>query len=149
MSADPFTAALNIGNSLIERIWPDPSVRAEERRKLAELAQKGDIARLNAHVELMAGQLKINAAEAQHKSVFVAGWRPFIGWCGGAALAYQFVLYPLLIWAWALCGPDGVEPPPVMETGALFSLITGMLGIGAMRSVDKRGGVQTDAISRK
>lgn len=148
MSADPITAALNIGNSLIERIWPDPGVRAKERRKLAELAQQGDLAQLNSQVELMAGQLKVNAAEAQHKSVFVAGWRPFIGWCGGAAMAYQFVLYPLLIWVWAIAGAEG-DPPPVMDTGALFSLITGMLGIGAMRSHDKRAGVQTDSIGGK
>lgn len=149
MSADPITAALNIGNSLIERIWPDPGVQAEEKRKLAELAQEGDLARLNAHVELMTGQLKVNAAEAQHKSVFVAGWRPWIGWVGGMALAYQFVVYPPLLWAWAIWGPAGVEPPPVMETGALFSIVTGMLGIGAMRSHDKARGTQTDSIRGK
>jgi len=151
MSFDPISAAFDLGKTAIERIWPDPVKRAEEMRKLNELKQKGDLAELNAHVQLMLGQLKVNAAEASHKSIFVAGWRPFIGWCGGVALAYQFVLYPLLMWGWAIAQakgivPTGIEAPPVLNTGALFSVITGMLGIGAMRSYDKRNGTQTDKI---
>jgi hypothetical protein len=151
MSFDPMTALFDIGKSAIERIWPDPIKRAGEMRKLEELRQKGDSEELNAHVQLMLGQLKVNAAEAQHKSVFVAGWRPWIGWVGGMAMAYQFVLYPILLWAWALLKIKGVVPaeaeaPPVLDTGALFSIVTGMLGIGAMRSHDKRYGVQTDSL---
>lgn len=146
MSLDPLTAALDAGKFIAERIWPDPAKQAEEMYKLEQLHQEGDLVRLEAHVRLLAGQLEVNKAEAQHKSVFVAGWRPWIGWVGGVALAYQFVLYPLLIWGWAFWGPDNVSPPPVMDTGALFSLITGMLGIGAMRSHDKRHKVQTDSI---
>ena len=151
MPIDPLTAIFELGKSTIDKIWPDPIKRAEELRKLEELHQKGDLAELNAHVQLMLGQLRVNEAEAKHKSIFVAGWRPFIGWTGGAAMAWQFVIYPILLWVWALLGamnkiPPGVEPPPVLETGALFTVVTGMLGIGAMRSFDKRGGVQTDRI---
>lgn len=145
---DPVTIStvIGIGKSLISRIWPDPIAQAEQMHKLAELEQRGDLAELQAHVQTMVGQLEINKAEAQHKSVFVAGWRPFIGWCGGVALAYQFCVYPLLTWGWAIWGPEGINPPPVMDTGALFSMVTGMLGIGAMRSHDKAKGVQTDKI---
>lgn len=154
MSIDPLTAAFDIGKSIIERIWPDPAKQAEEIRKLAELKQRGDLAELNAHVKLMMGQLEVNKAEASHKSIFVAGWRPFIGWVGGASLAYQFIIYPVLMWAWYVAQalgkiPDTLEPPPVLETGALFTIVTSMLGIGAMRSADKRAGVQTDAIKNK
>lgn len=149
MSFDPISAAFDLGKTAIERIWPDPMRQAEELRKLEELKQKGDLAALNAHVQLMLGQLEVNKAEAQHKSIFVAGWRPFIGWVGGFALAWQFVIYPMLMWLWNVAAamgkiPDGVEPPPILETGALFAMITGMLGIGTMRSFDKRNGVQTD-----
>jgi hypothetical protein len=102
---------------------------------------------------LIQGQLAINEKEASHASVFVAGWRPFIGWIGGFALAYQFVLYPLLIWVWALGQAQGWIPchitegvssqvctfstPPVLDSGALFAMLTGLLGIGGMRSFDK------------
>ncbi|BBM03796.1 3TM-type holin [Microbulbifer sp. GL-2] len=149
MAFDPLTAIFDAGKMAIERIWPDPVKRAEEVRKLEELRQKGDLAELDARVQLLLGQLKVNEAEARHKSIFVAGWRPWIGWVGGLALAYQFVLYPLLCWVWAIYSAKGsiltgVTPPPVLETGALFSMITAMLGIGAMRSYDKNRGTQTD-----
>jgi hypothetical protein len=153
MSFDPLTAIFEAGKLAIERIWPDPVKRAEELRKLEELKQKGDLAELDAHVKVMLAQMGINAAEAAHKSVFVAGWRPFIGWVGGAAMAYQFVVYPMLIWLWKVLQVSGVvpvdvEPPPVLETGALFSIVTGMLGIGAMRSHDKKQRVQTDRLGK-
>ena len=106
------------------------------------------------HEQIMAqleGQLSINRTEAKHKSIFVAGWRPFIGWVGGVALAYQFVAYPLLLWGWAWLKaegivPEGLEHPPVLEFGPLFALVSGMLGIGGMRSFDKLRGKQTDRL---
>lgn len=151
MSFDPISAAFELGKSAIDKIWPDPIKRAEELRKLQELKQNGDLAQLNAHVQLMVGQLEVNKAEAQHGSVFVAGWRPFIGWVGGMALAYQFVMYPILLWLWAIAEvkgwiPVGLIPPPVINTGALFSIITGMLGIGTMRSIDKHNKVNTQRV---
>ena len=151
MSFDPLSAAFDLGRVAIEKIWPDPTKRAQEMRLLEDLRQKGDLAELNAHVQLMLGQLEVNKAEAQHKSVFVAGWRPFIGWVGGGAMAWQFIFYPILMWGWKMAEafgkiPAGVEPPPILDTGALFALITGMLGIGTMRSVDKKNRVQTDSI---
>lgn len=103
--------------------------------------------------ELIKAQTSVNVEEARHGSIFVAGWRPFIGWIGGIALAYQFVLYPLLIWIWALGQTQGWIPcyvnpeqvsgactfttPPVFDSGPLFAIVTGMLGIGGMRSYDK------------
>ena len=151
MSFDPLSAAFDLGKTAIEKIWPDPTKRAAELRKLEELRQNGDLAQLNAHVQLMLGQLEVNKIEAGHKSLFVAGWRPWIGWVGGMALAYQFVLYPLLTWLWVILTaksiiPPGIDVPPVLDTGALFSIVTAMLGVGAMRSHDKRAGVDTKKI---
>ncbi len=107
----------------------------EERLKIALQERQLD-------ATLVQGQLEINKAEAQHKSIFVAGWRPFIGWVGALALAYQFLIYPLLIWIWAFAQakdwlPKELAPPPVFDSGPLFAIVTGMLGIGGMRSYDK------------
>lgn len=151
MSFDPMTAILDLGKSTIDKIWPDPIKRAEELRKLEELRQAGDIAQLNAHVKLMLGQLEVNKAEAQHKSIFIAGWRPLIGWVGGFSLAYAGLIYPMLTWVWAYLEatgkiPAGMESPPYIETGILGTIVTGMLGIGSMRSYDKSKGTQTDSI---
>lgn len=151
MSFDPISAAFDLGKVAVERIWPDPVKRAEEMRKLEELKQKGDLAQLNAHVKLMLAQLDVNKAEAGHKSLFVAGWRPSVGWVGSLALAWQFIAYPMLLWLWALLQakhfvPADLSPPPVLDSGPLFSIITAMLGIGAMRSFDKTKGTHTDSI---
>lgn len=144
---DPVTIGglFSIGKSLVERLWPDPAKQAEEMRKLQEMEQEGDMARLNAHVQLLVAQLKINEAEAAHKSIFVAGWRPFIGWVGGAALAWQFIAYPVLLWIQAAYAPEMVAPP-VFETGPLMAIVTAMLGIGGMRSFDKSKGVSTSRL---
>ena len=118
----------------------------EERLKIALEEKQID-------ASLQQGQMAVNTQESRHGSVFVAGWRPFIGWVGGIALAYQFVLYPLLAWilalfqayGWLPCYIDPAQitggctfiPPAVFDTGPLFAIVTGMLGIGGMRSYDK------------
>lgn len=91
-------------------------------------------------------QIDVNKAEAAHSSVFVAGWRPAIGWIGAAAMAYQFLLYPLMLWVWTyLQGmgwiPKELTPPPVLDADQLWVILSGILGIAGMRSFEKTKGV--------
>jgi hypothetical protein len=91
-------------------------------------------------------QIEVNKAEAAHSSVFVAGWRPAIGWVGVAAMAYQFLLYPLMLWVWTyLQGmgwiPKELTPPPVLDADQLWVILSGILGIAGMRSFEKTKGV--------
>mgnify|MGYP003663623794 CR=1 FL=1 len=122
----------------------DELFTSDEERARVELE------RYQIEASLVKGQLDVNAQEAKHKSVFVAGWRPFVGWIGGAALAYQFLLYPLLLWLVALAQGGGYlsefEAPPVLDADVLFSIVTAMLGIAGMRSYDKSKRTQTDRI---
>lgn len=141
MTIDPLTSILNVGQSVIERIWPDANKRAEEMRKLEELRQKGDLALLEAHVKMLTGQLDINRTEAQHASIFVAGWRPFVGWICGFALAYVAIIEPLMRFASVMAGYEGEFP--VIDTSLTMQVLLGMLGIGAMRSLDKFNRVDT------
>lgn len=132
MGIDPLTSVFELGKSVIERIWPDANKRAEEMRKLEELKQGGELAKLDAHVKLLVGQMEVNKIEAAHKSLFVAGWRPFIGWVCGLGLAYNVILSPFLdIWF----------AVPKVDTSALYPVLLGMLGIGGMRTVEKIKGV--------
>lgn len=120
---------------------------------LIDSLHTSDKERLDAEIELakidagvVQGQLEVNKAEAQHASIFVAGWRPAIGWTGAAAMAYQFLMYPMLVWMWALLQAKGwvpteLQPPPMLETDALWVILSGMLGIAGMRSVEKVKGV--------
>lgn len=105
-----------------------------------------DLERHRIDAALITGQLSVNAVEARHNSVFVAGWRPFIGWVGGFSLAYQFLLYPLLLWGVALSGVD-IIAPPVLDADELWVLVSGMLGIAGMRSFDKLKGKSTERIT--
>lgn len=82
--------------------------------------------------ELIAIQTKINEIEAQHRTVFVAGWRPFIGWVCGVALAYNFVIRDLFIWA---IKPETV--PPALQMEHLMTVLLGMLGLGGLRTYEK------------
>lgn len=128
MAIDPISAALELGTSVINKIWPDPVKQAEEQRKLQELAQKGNLEELNAEVKLLVAQINLNAVEAAHKSIFVAGWRPAIGWVCALGLLYNVILHQFIsIW---------VEVPPV-ETELLYPVLLGMLGLGGMRSFEK------------
>jgi hypothetical protein len=91
-------------------------------------------------------QIGVNKVEAEHASVFVAGWRPAVGWTCVAALAYQFLMYPLLVWAWTLAQslgwvPVEIKPPPLLDLEALLIVLGGILGIGSLRTVEKVRGV--------
>lgn len=91
-------------------------------------------------------QIGVNQVEAQHSSIFVAGWRPAIGWIGAAAMAYQFLLYPIMLWGWTWMQgvgwiPKELTPPPVLEADQLWVILSGILGIAGMRSFEKSKGV--------
>lgn len=118
----------------------DDLFTSDEERLRAEI----DLKRLDVDVAL--GQMAVNEAEAQHASLFVAGWRPAIGWVGASAMAYQFLLYPLMVWGWSFMQakgwvPGDLKPPPMLDTEALWVILSGMLGIAGMRSVEKVKGV--------
>lgn len=80
-------------------------------------------------------QVELNKIEAAHRSLFVAGWRPFIGWICGVALAWAFLGHPLFEWAASLWAPH--LRPPALLTDALFELVLAMLGLSGLRTFEK------------
>lgn len=108
------------------------------------LAAQIELAKVDA--SLLTGQMDVNKAEATSGSLFVAGWRPACGWIGAGAMGYQFLLYPLLVWIWALLQakdwvPVTLSAPPMLDTDALWVILTGMLGIAGARTFEKVRGV--------
>lgn len=81
------------------------------------------------------GQISINKIEAAHNSIFVAGWRPFIGWVCGVALAYAYIIQPLAEWVIKLNGIDVVMP--TLNTDTLYQLIIALLGMATLRTYEK------------
>jgi hypothetical protein len=84
-------------------------------------------------------QLDVNAKEASHRSIFVAGWRPAIGWCGAGALFFEFILSPCIEWYAKFAGMN-ISAPDI-ETGPLLAIVTSMLGVASLRSYEKSKGL--------
>lgn len=131
MGLDPLSAALDIGGKLIDRLWPDPTQKAAAALELLKLQQSGELAQIT-------GQMDIDKVEAASQSIFVAGWRPYIGWVCGFGLAYQFVTRPLFQAITDMIGSKVQWQS--LDIGTLMTLLFGMLGMGAMRSYDKVSG---------
>lgn len=122
---------LEFGQSLLNRFFPN-----EEERRKAEAQFLKDA--MDGELKQVIAQLQINAQEAAHPSVWVAGWRPFYGWAGGAGFVYATILQPLLAWVAAI---KGWPTPPALNIDLLWVVITGMLGIGGLRTYEKRTGI--------
>ena len=85
-------------------------------------------------------QVELNKVEASHRSIFVAGWRPFTGWVCGVGLLYYFLLHPILAWLVAIFAPE-VEAPPLIDIAELSAILLGMLGLGFYRTIEKGKGI--------
>ncbi len=86
-------------------------------------------------------QIAVNQQEAQHRSLFVAGWRPFIGWVCGAALAWEYIGVPIAQWSLIMAGLELQYSVPQIDPSNLLELVLAMLGMAGLRSFEKRTGV--------
>lgn len=132
---------LGIGDVIesVGKVASDLITTDKERMQLELEAKKLDQA-----IDL--AQIEVNKVEAASASVFVAGWRPAIGWIGAATLAYQFLAYPMALWGWTYLQGTGwipreLAPPPVLDADKLWVILSGILGIAGMRSYEKTKGV--------
>ena len=122
------TSLIGPVTGLLDKFIEDKDQKNAIAFELATMAEK--------HAqELAKGQLEVNKVEAAHKSLFVSGWRPCIGWICGLSLLYSTILSPILgIW---------FTVPPV-DSSLLTTVLMGMLGLGAMRTVEKTKSVARD-----
>jgi|TARA_R100001163_G_C5025416_1_gene167098 hypothetical protein len=111
----------------------------EDKQKKAEAERQIEASLLEHLAKIDVAQLGINKQEAAHRSVFVAGWRPFIGWTCGIALAYNYVLQPILIFVLAQTGH--LMDLPAMDLNEIMPVLMGMLGLGGLRTFEKFKGV--------
>ena len=106
----------------------DKNKRAEAERKL-----EADLASHLAKIDM--AQLEVNKAEAVHRSIFVAGWRPFIGWSCGVALAWNYIAHPILVFTLAQTGH--LVELPALDMSQMMPVLMGMLGLGGLRTFEK------------
>ena len=120
---------LGIASKIFDRVIPDKAA-AEKAKQELEAATAGQ------EFQLALKQIEVNMAEAQHPSVFVSGWRPFIGWVCGASLAYVAILEPVIRFI-ATVGFKYAGGFPVIDTSLTMQVLLGMLGLAGMRSFEK------------
>ena len=118
-TAEPVEAVGNV----IDNLFTSDEERLDKQAVLERIRQKPSLV-----------QAEINKVEAAHRSVFVAGWRPFIGWVCGTGLALVFVVNPVLQW-WS------GKPGPVLPMDSLLELVLALLGLGVLRTAEKKLGL--------
>ena len=129
---------MNIFASLIEpvtgilnKVIPDKDLKNKLAHEISSMAET------HLHAE-MKMQMEVNKQEAAHKSIFVAGWRPFIGWVCGLGMAINFLVIPIANPFLVGAGQEAIIP---LELEVMMPVLMGMLGLGAMRSYEKKTGV--------
>ena len=133
-------AVFDFGSKIIDKIFPDKTAADKAKFDLLTQQQAGELKGLENDFNLAIEQIKVNAVEAESPTTFVSGWRPFCGWVCGCALAYNYVLMPLIVYV-AKSINTTAPAMPILDMGTLMTLLFGMLGLGAMRSYDKQNGV--------
>lgn len=113
-----------VGN-VLDKLFTSTEEKLDKQILLERLRQKPSLA-----------QVELNKVEAQHRTVFVAGWRPFIGWVCGWNLLYLTFLRDIAVWAFSVWRPD-IPPPPAIGLDLTVELVIALLGLGALRTVEK------------
>ena len=126
---------LELAKELFDKFVPDPEKKAALQLEILKMEQAGRFKELEVELAQITGQLKVNEVEAGNASVFVSGWRPFIGWTCGFGLSYQLLARP--VFGWIMQNLSKWDMPPALEMETLLTLLFGMLGLGAYRTVEK------------
>ena len=123
---------LPVVGDVLDRFFPNKEEKARAEREIE--------AKLTAHLaSIDLAQLEVNKQEASHRSLLVAGWRPFIGWTCGLALFYTYLAQPMATFVLAQTG-ELVQLPQV-DLSMMMPVLLGMLGLGGLRSFEKYKGV--------
>jgi len=125
-----FDTILDIVKGPLDKLIPDKNMKQQFEHEIAmKLLQSG------------MGQMEVNKTEAAHRSIFVAGWRPAVGWVCAMALLWHFMLFDMAAWIQLAFFPDTPPLPALSGTGELITVLMSMLGLGGLRSFEKYKGV--------
>ena len=137
----PLAALLEVGGKILDKVLPDPAAKAAAQLELLKLQQNGELAQLAATTDLAKLQIQTNQEEAKTGNVFIAGWRPFIGWICGLGLLYVSLVEPIgRFIATVFFHYSGAFP--VINTDITMQVMMGMLGLAAARTVEKVKGAE-------
>ena len=121
--------------SLVDDLFTTQEEKDQAKLKIMELQQSGALA-----------QMAVNSNEAKHRSIFVAGWRPAVGWICALAFGWSFFIGPIFKTVYATVSviagtPVDLSGFPEPDMSEMTPVLMGMLGLGAMRTWEKQKGV--------
>ena len=120
-------------SALLDKVIPDKDLKEKLAHDIATMAER------HSH-DIIKAQIEVNKTEAAHKSLFVSGWRPAVGWTCCLGLAGNFLVIPFSNFVMALAGSDIVIP--LIDVSTMMPVLMGMLGLGTMRTIEKINNVQ-------
>ncbi len=126
-------AIIELGAKLLDKVIPDKDAREKAQAELLKAANDQDF-------QLSLAQIRVNEEEAKSENIFKSGWRPAIGWICVFGLAYNFVIYNLLLWIVATF--NIAITPPALMSDILMELVFAMLGLGSLRTFEKVKGIK-------
>lgn len=139
--AFPILGVLGAIVPIIERLWPDPQKAAEAKLEMFKMEREGAFKEISMQLQNDLAQLAVNKEEST-AGVFRGGWRPFVGWVCGTSLAYNYIVLPLGTWvAMVIYGYAGAFPPPI-DFSVMAPILLGMLGLGYLRTDEKKAGLK-------
>ncbi|KQW76584.1 3TM-type holin [Methylibium sp. Root1272] len=125
--------------SVLDRVFPDPVQRAQAEVELLKAQSEGTFDQRAAQALALA-QIGVNNTEAASPGIFKGGWRPAAGWVCVSGLGVQFIAAPLLPWVVTVLTGKVLPPIPALDVETLLVLLGGLLGLGTLRTVDRRNG---------
>ncbi len=130
MDLTGFGSIFDFGSKVIDKLFPDPEKANVAKLEMIKLQQAGEFKQIESALEMAKGQMEINKIEASAPDFFTRGWRPSVGWICSFGLLYQFLIRPLII-------GFNLGNFPDLDMGTLMTLLMGLLGLGAYRTVEK------------
>jgi hypothetical protein len=118
---------------ILDKFIEDKDQKARLSHEIATMAQR------HAQEQVLA-QLEVNKQEASHRNLWVAGWRPFVGWTCGVAMAWHFILLPVTLFITSFAGFE-IPQLPSFDMDSLMTVLLGMLGLGGLRTFEKSKGL--------
>jgi hypothetical protein len=134
-------SVFDFGGKLLDKIFPDETQRAAAKLELFKAQQAGEFKEMDQAFEIAKAQIAVNSVEAASDNAFVAGWRPAIGWICGVSLAYSAIIEPIARFV-AAVGFKYVGVFPIIDSTITMQLLFALLGLGAMRSFDKKNNIK-------
>jgi len=130
---DAIAAVSGLADTVIKRVWPDAT--QVERDKIKQVTQQ-----IENEYKLLLGQIETNKIEAKSSRLFIAGWRPLVGWSCGFSLLYASIIEPIARFiAVVFYGYSGTFP--ILNTDLTLQILLALLGIAGMRTFEKHKGI--------